>query len=113
MIPTNANEGFDGLDEERRRHTRIEVAAAVLVSPNGQENQTAVYDISRSGARIGMPPDFEHGTGALVRLHLPKAQQPTVLFAEVKRVAIDHIGVEFAEGQEALVLQVIDELSER
>ena len=98
---------------ERRRHPRMDVATTVMVSPNGQANQTAVFDISESGARIGLPADFEHGTGALVRLHLPKAHGPMVLFAEIKRVAVDHLGVEFAEGQEALVLQVIDELSDR
>ena len=99
-------------EDERRRHVRKEVAAAIMVSPNGHANHTAVYDISESGARIGLPRDFEHGAGALIRLYLPKSQGPMVLFAEIKRVACDHLGVEFAEGQEAQVRQVIHELSE-
>jgi len=97
---------------ERRRHARLDVAATVMVSPNGQANHTTIYDISESGARIGLPENFEHGDGALVRLYFPKAQGPMVLFAEVKRVSFDHLGVEFAENQEALVLQLIEELSD-
>lgn len=109
MTPTTA---IQGTSSERRRHVRREVATAILVSPNGHANQTSLFDISESGARIGLPSEFEHGPGALVRLYLPKDQGPMVLFAEVRRVAMDHVGVEFAEGQEELVLQVIGELSE-
>ena len=97
---------------ERRRHTRLEVAPTIMVSPNGHANMTTIFDISEGGARIGLPQGFEHGDGALVRLYFPKAHGPLVLFAEIKRVAIDHIGVEFAENQEALVHQLIGELSE-
>jgi hypothetical protein len=97
---------------ERRRHTRLEVATAVMVSPNGHANHTTIFDISESGARIGLPTDFEHGEGALMRLYFPKAHGPMVLFAEIKRVAIDHVGVEFVENQQPLVNQLLDELSE-
>jgi hypothetical protein len=82
-----------------------------MVSPNGHALQSFVSDISESGARIGLPPEFEYGEGALVRLHFPKAPGTMVLFAEIKRLAVDHAGVEFVENQEPLVLQLIDELS--
>lgn len=98
--------------DERRRHARMEVSTAILVSPNGHANQTKVFDLSESGARIGIPQDFEHGLGALVRLHFPNTQGPLIVFAEIVRVAIDHLGVEFVEGQDAAVLQLIDELSD-
>jgi len=100
-----------GTGAERRRHTRLDVTRAIMVSPNGHPNDTFIYDISESGARIGLPDNFEHGYGALVRLYIPKARGPMVLFAEIKRMAFDHIGVQFAENQEALVNQLIDELS--
>ena len=100
-----------GTGAERRRHTRLDVARAIMVSPNGHANNTYIYDISESGARIGLPDGFEHGDGALVRLYLAKEEGPMVLFAEVKRVSFDHVGVEFAENQDALVLQLIEELS--
>jgi hypothetical protein len=97
---------------ERRRHARTEVASAVMVSPNGHENRTTVFDLSESGARIGLPLDFEHGAGATVRLYFPKTQGPMIVYARILRVAVDHLGVEFAPGQESTVLQLIDELSD-
>jgi len=100
-----------GTGAERRRHLRMDVATAIMVSPNGQPNHTTLFDISRSGARVGLPANFEHGEGALVRLHIPEPQGPMVLFAEIRRRAFDHIGVRFAENQDELVLQLIGELS--
>ena len=35
--------------EERRRHARTDVATAIMVSPNGHENRTTVFDLSESG----------------------------------------------------------------
>jgi hypothetical protein len=97
---------------ERRRHARTDVAAAVMVSPNGHENRTTVFDLSESGARLGLPLDFEHGAGATVRLYFPKTQGPMIVRARILRVAVDHLGVEFVDGQEDTVLQLIDELSD-
>jgi len=79
--------------DDRRRHARLEVSTAIMVSPNGHANETNVFDLSESGARIGIPQDFEHGLGALVRLHFPKTHGPLIVFAEIVRVAIDHLGV--------------------
>ena len=39
---------------ERRRHPRLDVAAAIMVSPNGHPHHTTVVDLSASGARIGL-----------------------------------------------------------
>jgi hypothetical protein len=97
---------------ERRRDRRSEVATVILVAPNGHENRTAVYDMSRSGARIGLPLDLDFGVGAGVRLYFPKTQGPMIVYARILRVAVDHLGVEFAPGQESTVLQLIDELSD-
>ncbi len=99
-------------EDDRRRHTRSEVATAILVSPNGHENRTAVYDLSESGARIGLPADFEYGMGAGVRLFFPLARGPTLaLSARIVRVAIDHLGIEFGGGQEAEIAKLIEGLS--
>jgi hypothetical protein len=98
--------------QERRRHPRVDVAAAVLVSPNGHPHHTTVFDLSESGARIGLPEHFEHDVGALIRLYFPRQDGPRVIFAEIKRMAIDHLGVEFAEGQQDQVYQLMGELSE-
>ena len=104
--------GTGNAGPERRRHTRTEVASAVMVSPNGHENRTTVFDLSESGARIDLPLDFEHGAGATVRLYFPKTQGPMIVYARIVRVAVDHLGVVFAPGQEDTVLQLIDELSD-
>jgi hypothetical protein len=97
---------------ERRRHERHEVAAAIMVSPNGHPHHTTVYDLSSSGARIGLPDHFEHDVGALVRLYFPREPGPMVIFAEIKRMSVDHVGVEFADGQQQQVYQLMDELAE-
>jgi len=98
--------------DERRRHVRREVSTAIMVSPNGQPNRTSVFDLSESGARIGLPEDFEHGLGALVRLHFPNTNAPLIVFAEIVRVAVDHLGVQFVEDQDVVVAQLLEELSE-
>jgi hypothetical protein len=96
---------------ERRCHARLDVAAAIMVSPNGLPHHTTVFDLSESGARIGLPEHFEYDVGALLRLYFPREQGPLVLFAEIKRMAVDHVGVEFSEGQRDLVFHLIDELA--
>jgi len=99
-------------EDDRRRHVRSEVATVILVSPNGHENRTTVYDLSESGARIGLPTDFEFGLGAGVRLFFPLARGPTLaLGAKVIRVAMDHLGVEFGGGQDAEIAQLIEALA--
>ena len=68
------------------------------------------YVLAAVGARIGLPEHFEHGVGALVRLYFPNTPGPMVLFAEIKRMALDHVVVEFAEGQHEQVNQLFGEL---
>ena len=97
---------------ERRRHPRLDVAAAIMVSPNGHPHHTTVFDLSVSGARIGLPEHFEYDVGALVRLYFPREPGPMVIFAEIKRHRIDHLGVEFADGQQDQVYQLIGELAD-
>jgi hypothetical protein len=100
----------ESTDRDRRRHERADVSATILVSPNGHPNHTTIFDLSLSGARIGLPEHFEHGVGALVRLYFPNTPGPMVLFAEIKRMAVDHVGVEFADGQHEQVNQLFGEL---
>jgi hypothetical protein len=98
--------------DNRRRHVRSVVASVILVSPNGHENRTHVYDLSESGAKIGLPANFEFGIGAGVRLFFPLPRGPTLaLGARIVRVAIDHLGIEFGAGQEAELRQLTEALS--
>ena len=102
----------EGTGRDRRRHERQDVSAAIMVSPNGHPHHTTIYDLSTGGARIGLPDHFEHQVGALVRLYFPHMPGPMVIFAEIKRMAVDHLGVEFAEGQNEQVRQLMGELIE-
>lgn len=96
---------------EKRRHARTDLVTAILVSPNGHENRTLVFDLSESGAKVGLPTEFEHGVGASLRLYFPLEHSPTVMLgARIVRVAIDHLGVEFSSGQIDKVHGLIDEL---
>jgi len=102
----------EGTDRDRRRHERLDVSAAILVSPNGHPHDTTIYDLSAGGARIGLPAHFEHEVGALVRLYFPNTPGPMVLFAEIRRMSVDHLGVQFADGQQEQVYRVMGELIE-
>lgn len=98
--------------EEKRRHPRSDVVSAIMISPNGHENRAVVFDLSESGARVGLPADFERGVGASVRLFFPLERAPPVVIgARIVRVAIDHLGLAFDEGQESTVRSLMDELS--
>jgi hypothetical protein len=98
--------------DDRRRHVRSEVASVILVSPNGHENRTIVYDLSVSGARIGLPADFDFGVGAGVRLFFPLPRGPTLaLGARIVRVTMDHLGIEFGAGQDAELRQLVEALT--
>jgi hypothetical protein len=97
---------------ERRRHRRSEVATIILVAPNGNENRSVVYDMSRSGARISLPRDLDFGLGAGVRLYFPRVHGSTIMLgAKIVRVELDNLGVEFGPGQEATIHKLLESLS--
>ena len=97
---------------ERRRHRRSEVATIILVAPNGNENRSVVYDMSRSGARISLPRDLDFGLGAGVRLYFPRVHGSTIMLgAKIVRVELDALGVEFGTGQEATIHKLLESLS--
>jgi hypothetical protein len=97
---------------ERRRDRRSEVATVILVAPNGHENRSVVYDMSRSGARIGLPLDLDFGVGAGVSLYFPRLKgEPIKLGARIVRVARDHLGIEFGPGQEQTVAELLQEFT--
>lgn len=110
---TNSENSDEG-GAERRRDRRSEVATVILVAPNGHENRTVVHDMSRSGARIGLPLDLDFGVGAGVRLHFPRVQgEPIKLGAKIVRVARDHLGIEFGPGQDQTIDELLQEFTPR
>lgn len=98
--------------DEKRRHQRHNVFSAIMISPNGHENRATVYDLSESGARVGLPDDFEHDVGASLRLFFLLDETETVILnAHIVRVAIDHLGVQFAPAQEDDIRHLMTELA--
>ena len=98
-------------NEEKRRHRRQNVMSAIMISPNGHEHRTSVYDLSESGARVGVPADFQRNVGAGLRLFfLLDNEQTVVLDAHLVRIAVDHLGVQFAPAQEQDIRHLMTEL---
>lgn len=96
---------------EQRRHPRTDVLTAIMVSPNGHENRAAVFNLSESGAMVGLPVDFERSVGAAIRLFFTLHDQDTVILnAEIARVAVDHLGVRFAPFQENDIRHVMADI---
>jgi len=97
---------------EKRRHPREDVFTAIMISPNGHEHRTAVYNLSESGARVGLPVDFERDVGAELRLFFQLEDEQTIIIeAQLVRVAVDHLGVRFAPFQEENIRHLMTELS--
>ena len=98
--------------EEKRRTPREDLFTAIMISPNGHENRATIFNMSESGARVGLPEDFERNVGAALRLFFELDESETVMLnAHVVRVAVDHLGVEFEPRQEADIRHVMSELS--
>jgi hypothetical protein len=99
--------------EEKRRSPREDVFTTIMISPNGHENRATVYNVSESGARVGLPPDFKRNVGAPVRLFFTVDEDETIILeAEVVRVAVDHLGVQFMPSQEEDIRHVMREFTQ-
>ena len=82
---------------EQRRHPRQDVLNAVMVTPNGDRHDALVLDISLGGARLRLPDDWLPNRGAALRVFfLFDTSDAITLEGQVTRVAVDHMGVQFA-----------------
>jgi hypothetical protein len=96
---------------EHRRHRRLRVLSAVIVTPNGHGHDTHILDISEGGACVALPSDWVPVDDAPLKiLFLPDTDTPVVLQAHVKRVALDHLGVAFDDAQTDGVRQLLEGL---
>lgn len=96
---------------EQRRHPRLNVMDAVVVTPNGHGHDTHVLDISSGGVRLAAFPGWSPVHGADLKiLFLPSSDMPIVMQARVARVATDHFGLEFGDQQDDDVRQVLEAL---
>jgi hypothetical protein len=99
---------------EKRRHPRQNIVSAIMVAPNGDQHSAQVMDLSFGGARMGLPDDWTPSDGLALRLFFfADTDDPIVLAARVKRVAIDHLGLEFAPEQEGQIQHLLEVLFHR
>lgn len=97
------------VEKERRRHARRQIYTAAMVTPNGHRHSARVHDISYGGARLALPQDWSPNEGTSVRVFfLLDSDEPIVLRGHVTRVAIDHMGLEFDEGQDAALGDLLE-----
>jgi PilZ domain-containing protein len=96
---------------EKRRHQRHDVVSAVMVAPNGDQHSAQLMDLSLGGARVGLPDDWNPSDGLALRVFfLTDTEDATVLAVRITRVAVDHLGLEFAPAQEEQIQHLLDVL---
>jgi len=94
---------------EKRQHPRQQVSGAVMITPNGDRHNAQVLDLSLGGARMGLPADWVPSDGTALRIFfLFDTDSPIMLEGRVIRVAIDHLGLEFAPDQEERIRDLLD-----
>ena len=89
---------------EKRRHPRKDVFSASLIAYGDEGYLTEVWDLSQGGARVGKPARWNKERGTEVRIYFMLDQDTVItVAARVVRVTDDHLGLEFAVGQDARV----------
>lgn len=97
---------------EQRKHARRDVLEAVMVTPNGDRHDAIVLDMSLGGARMRLPEDWAPKLGAALRVFfLFDTSDAVTLEGRVTRVAVDHMGVQFAPEQEERIRALLDAVS--
>lgn len=86
---------------EQRQHPRRDILSAVMITPNGDQHDAQVLDLSSGGARLCLPEHWSLNHGAALRMFFMfDTTDPIALKGQVTRVAVDHMGVQFAPAQE-------------
>ena len=95
---------------DKRRHPRKEVFTAALIALDGEGHLSEVWDLSQGGARLGRPLTWTESAGPTVRIYFMLDQETVIaLDSKVVRVAEDHLGIEFAAGQDERVQSLLYE----
>ena len=93
---------------EKRQHPRHEFMSAIMITPNGDQHDAQVLDLSAGGVRVGLSHDWVPKDGAAVRMFfLAGTDSAITLEGHVTRVAVDHLGVAFDPTQEGSVRQLL------
>lgn len=99
---------------EKREHPRQAVFTAAMVTPNGDRHNAEIFDLSMGGAHVGLSGDWSPACGTVLRLSfLDGTADAVVLEGRVARVAVDHLGLEFAPAQEAQIQRLLHAIISR
>jgi hypothetical protein len=93
---------------ERRGHSRKEMVMAIMISPNGGGHSADLLDLSEGGVRVGLSIGWTPAPGTLLRMYFRlDACNQVSIEGRVTRVAVDHLGLEFAPAQEAQIQSLL------
>jgi hypothetical protein len=94
---------------ERRGHARKETVMAIMISPNGGAHSADLLDLSEGGVRVGLSIGWTPAPGTLLRMFFRvDASHQVTIEGRVTRVAVDHLGLEFAPAQEAQIQSLLN-----
>ncbi|MDC8015619.1 PilZ domain-containing protein [Tahibacter soli] len=95
---------------EKRRHPRLSVFSAAMIVVEDDGFLSEVQDLSQGGARVAMPRNWHAPGGTECKLFLIFDQETVIgLRVRVVRVGKEDLGLEFMQGQEARVAQLLYE----
>ena len=89
------------MSSEKRQHPRKDVFSPVLIALEDQGFLTEAWDLSRGGARLGRPARWSADEGTAIKLYFLLDQETVItIAATLVRGNGDHLGVQFAPGQD-------------
>ncbi len=96
--------------DEKRRHPRLPVFSAALVTCNGEGWLSEVRDLSQGGARLARPARWQDGQVRECRLWFIFDQETVIgIDARCVRDGSDDLGFEFLPGSEETVQTLLYE----
>lgn len=95
---------------EKRLHPRKDVFSAAMLVLGEEGYLSEVWDISQGGARVGKPKKWPSVHPELIRVFFMLDQDTVIsLSARIARSGEDNVGVQFVEGQEQRIQQLMYE----
>ena len=89
---------------EKRRHPRLPIFSAALITCAGQGWLSEVRDLSQGGARLARPPTWMSGTARQCRVYFIFDQETVIAVdADCVRDGSEDLGFEFLPDQETAV----------
>ncbi len=95
---------------EKRRHPRLPIFSAALVTCAGQGWLSEVRDLSQGGARLARPANWIAGQAGACRVYFIFDQETVIAIdADCVRDGTEDLGFEFAPSQEPVIESLLYE----